>query len=70
MKNSSKILIGLGAGLVVGGILGVLLAPDKGSATRHRIAEAPKKLANRIKDKMKMGREKLNEETEVVNEYI
>ena len=61
MKDTTKILIALGAGLAIGGILGVLFAPDKGSVTRHKIAESPKKLADTITEKVKMGKEKLRE---------
>lgn len=61
MTNTSKVLIALGTGLAVGGILGVLFAPDKGSVTRHKIAEAPKKLADNIKGKIKIGKEKVDE---------
>ncbi|MBK6937508.1 MAG: YtxH domain-containing protein [Chitinophagaceae bacterium] len=58
MKNTSKILIALGAGMVVGGVLGVLFAPDKGTNTRHKIAENGKKLADQFRHKMKAGKEK------------
>lgn len=58
MKSTSKILIALGAGMVVGGVLGVLSAPDKGVNTRHKIAENGKKLADQFRHKMKPGSEK------------
>ena len=67
MTNTSKVLIALGAGLAVGGILGVLFAPDKGSATRHKIAEAPKKFADKIKSKVKIEKEKPDESLSRVN---
>lgn len=35
--NSGKVLLGVLAGFAAGAILGILLAPDKGSATRHKI---------------------------------
>jgi gas vesicle protein len=62
MKNTSKILIALGAGLAIGGVLGILFAPDKGSETRHRIAEGSKKLVDDFNRKIKTGKEKLQEE--------
>ena len=61
MTNTSKILIALGAGLAVGGIVGVLFAPDKGSVTRRKIANAPKEFADKIKGKIKIGKEKVDE---------
>lgn len=54
-------LIALGAGLAIGGILGVLFAPDKGANTRHKIAENGKKLADQLKHKFKAGKEKMEE---------
>lgn len=63
MKNTSKILIALGAGLAIGGILGVLFAPEKGSVTRDKIANSGKKL----KEKFKAGKEKLQEKFSRVN---
>jgi gas vesicle protein len=67
MKNTSKILIALGAGLAIGGILGVLFAPEKGSETRKKISDTGKKLADKITRKVKLGKEKLEEELSKVN---
>ncbi|MBX9785587.1 MAG: YtxH domain-containing protein [Chitinophagaceae bacterium] len=61
MKNSSKILIALGAGLAVGGVLGLLFAPAKGEETRNKIAESGKKLKDQFTEKLKLGREKPEE---------
>lgn len=70
MKNTSKILIALGAGLAVGGVLGVLFAPDKGSETRHKIAEGGKKFADKFNRKIKLGKQRLNEEFSKANNEV
>jgi gas vesicle protein len=70
MTNTSKILIAIGAGLAIGGILGILFAPDKGSVTRNKIAESPGVLADKIKNKVKIGKEKLGEVLDKVNDKI
>lgn len=67
MKDTSKILVALGAGLAIGGILGVLFAPDKGSVTRQKIAESGKKLSDNFSRKMQEGKEKLREEFSKMN---
>ena len=67
MKTSTKILIALGTGLAIGGILGVLFAPDKGSETRKKLADTGKKFAYQIKRKVKLGKEKFQEELSKVN---
>lgn len=58
MKNTSKVLIALGAGLAIGGILGVLFAPDKGVNTRHKIAENGKKTERSVYTQSKTGQRK------------
>jgi gas vesicle protein len=67
LKNTSKILVALGAGLAIGGMLGVLFAPEKGSVTRHKIAEEGKKFTDKIKTKVKEGKEKIDETFSRVN---
>ena len=48
--SSSKVIIGFLAGAVVGGILGILLAPDKGSKTRKKIIEKGNDLGDSISE--------------------
>ena len=38
--ESSKFLMGLIAGIAVGTVVGILIAPDKGSATRKKILKS------------------------------
>ena len=52
MNNTSKILLGVLAGAAAGAILGVLMAPDKGSATRKKLAKQGEDYADAIKDKL------------------
>jgi len=61
MKNSSKVLIALGVGLAIGGVLGVLFAPEAGSETRKKVAEEGKKFADSLKKKMRTAKEKMEE---------
>ena len=70
MKNTSKILIALGAGVAIGGVLGILFAPDKGSVTRHKIEEGSKKLVDNFNRKIKSGRERLQEEFNKMNDVM
>jgi gas vesicle protein len=60
MKNSSKVLIALTAGVAVGGILGLLFAPAKGSETREKIADKAGDLADSVKERMAQGKDKLS----------
>jgi gas vesicle protein len=52
MNTLAKIAIATGAGLVAGGVLGVLFAPDKGENTRKKIADSGKKMTDTVKEKM------------------
>lgn len=49
--KTKNILLSLIAGLAAGTILGILLAPDKGSKTRAKILEAGEDLTGKIKQK-------------------
>jgi gas vesicle protein len=61
MKTVTKIGIALGAGIAIGGLLGVLFAPAKGVDTRNKIAESGKKLKDQFNEKLKLGKERLEE---------
>lgn len=68
MKNNSKILIALAAGVAAGAVLGILFAPDKGSDTRKKITDGGKKIADDVKNKFGKGMDKLNELKEGLKE--
>ena len=72
MKNSSKVLTALAAGVAAGGVLGVLFAPDKGKVTREKISSNGKKLFKTIqkrtkKEGLNIAKEKLEKHLQKVN---
>jgi gas vesicle protein len=50
--KSKKIIGALLLGAAVGAVLGVLFAPDKGTATREKIKEATGDLTGNLKEKV------------------
>ena len=60
MNNTAKILTAFAIGAAAGVILGILYAPDKGSATREKINEEGKKMADAVKDTLRQAKEKMN----------
>jgi YtxH-like protein len=48
--SNSKVIIGFLAGAIVGGALGILLAPDKGSETRRKIIEKGNDIGDSISE--------------------
>lgn len=50
-NNAGKILSSLLIGAVIGGTLGILFAPHKGSKTRRKIAGKSEDITNSIKEK-------------------
>lgn len=61
MNSTSKILLGFIAGAAIGGALGILLAPDKGSETRRRISEKGSEIGDSIVDFGESVKEKFND---------
>jgi gas vesicle protein len=55
MNKYSKIGLAFLAGAVVGAIAGVLLAPDKGSETRKKMADKARDLSDAMKEKARKG---------------
>jgi gas vesicle protein len=49
--KSGKAILGLIAGLAAGAVIGVLLAPDKGSETRKKFAKKGEDIADDLKQK-------------------
>jgi gas vesicle protein len=60
MNNNGKILAAVAAGVAAGAVLGILLAPDKGSETRRKINDQGKRIAEGVKNKIQQNKEKLN----------
>ena len=49
--NTGKVLLSVLAGVASGAVLGVLLAPDKGSDTREKLSAKGKEYADSAKEK-------------------
>ena len=62
MKNITKQLVALGAGLAIGGVVGVLFAPRKGKETREKIKEDSSRLKSKLSEKLSWGKEKVAEQ--------
>jgi gas vesicle protein len=62
MKTATKVLIALGIGLAAGAIAGILFAPDKGSETRKKMADAAGDYAEKLKKMKDSVSDKIREE--------
>lgn len=50
-NNTGKLIGAIVVGAVIGGVLGILFAPDKGSETRKKISGKSDDLTDAIKEK-------------------
>jgi gas vesicle protein len=67
-NNTVKIIGALLAGAAIGGILGILFAPDKGSETRKKIAGKTGELTDGLKEKFNALLEEAKREFEAARE--
>lgn len=58
-NDAGKTVLALFAGIAAGVALGVLLAPEKGTETRHKISDSTNKLSNELRDKVLEGINKI-----------
>jgi len=62
--DSMSIVVAAIAGVAIGAALGILFAPNRGSETRHAIADKAKGLGSTVADKAKQGKEKITDLTD------
>jgi gas vesicle protein len=71
MKDVNKVLLAAAIGLVAGGVIGVLLAPEKGSDLRKKISSRAKEISEDLFEDAKEGlaslKEKMAKEPVAVN---
>lgn len=64
--STGKVVLGTVAGLAVGGILGILFAPEKGSVTRQQILDRGNDYADDLKSKYSAIADTLKEKFQAV----
>lgn len=67
-NDSAKLIGAMLLGVAIGGALGILFAPDKGSETRKNISKKGNDLSNSIKDKFGEFVDKFKKEMETVQD--
>ncbi len=63
-SNSEKVIIALLLGAAIGGVLGVLFAPDKGTTTRKKLMGKTDHLSDSLKEKFSVLLEEAKQELE------
>lgn len=68
--STTKVLLGLVAGVAAGALLGILIAPDKGSVTREKMSNKAKNYGDGLKEKFNEFVDDISERFEEVKEDI
>jgi gas vesicle protein len=68
--GKENVLLGLLAGIAAGALLGILFAPDKGSATRKKLAKKGEDYAEELSEKFKEFIDALGERFDDVKEDV
>ncbi len=67
-NNAGKLMGAILIGAAIGGALGILFAPDKGSETRKKISSKGNDLTDAVKDKFSMIVDKFRKEVEAIKD--
>ncbi|MBK8787077.1 MAG: YtxH domain-containing protein [Chitinophagaceae bacterium] len=67
-NNTGKLMGAIMIGAAIGGALGILFAPDKGSETRRKISKKGNDLTDAVKEKFDAIVDKFKKEVEDVKE--
>lgn len=70
MNNTGKFLTALAAGVAAGTLLGILIAPDKGSETRRKITEGKDKVKDDIRTALRKGKDRISQIREDIAESV
>lgn len=67
-NNTVKVIGAIFLGAAIGGALGILFAPDKGSETRKKISKKGGDLTDAVKDKFSKIVDKFRKEVDAIKE--
>jgi len=67
--STGKVVLGTVAGLAIGGILGILFAPEKGSVTRKQIKAKSNEYSDELKSKYNDFADSLSEKLQSAKEF-
>lgn len=64
MNNTEGNVLSFIAGIAIGALIGVLVAPNRGEETRQKIADKSKELLDELEDQLEASKKKLNDLTD------
>ena len=67
--STTKVILGATAGLAIGGILGILFAPEKGSVTRKQILDKGSDYADGLKSKLNEFSDSITDKLQSAKEF-